>query len=67
MPVFPADYLTQVASALFEAAGASQEEGQIVASSLVEANLAGHDSHGASAGCEDQRQAYRGHRAPDAA
>jgi len=33
-------------SAIFIAAGASQEEAEIVARLLVEANLTGHDSHG---------------------
>lgn len=38
--------LVQAASIIFEAAGSSLEEAGKVASRLVDANLAGHDSHG---------------------
>ena len=38
--------LTRFASALFEAAGVDRSESDIVAESLVSANLCGHDSHG---------------------
>jgi uncharacterized oxidoreductase len=38
--------LTQFAYNLFQAGGVPDDEAQIVASSLVDANLAGHDSHG---------------------
>ena len=46
MPTFTADRLKQAGQDVFQAAGASPEESRIVADSLVEANLAGHDSHG---------------------
>lgn len=46
MPSLRADRLIDVSSAIFTAAGASQEEADIVAQLLVEANLTGHDSHG---------------------
>ena len=38
--------LTQFASSLLEAAGVEASEAKIVAESLVEANLCGHESHG---------------------
>ena len=46
MPTFTAAQLKQYGQDVFHAAGASPEEARIVADSLVEANLAGHDSHG---------------------
>jgi uncharacterized oxidoreductase len=46
MPVVPADRLTHIGSALLRAAGASQEEADAVAIGCINANLAGHDSHG---------------------
>ncbi len=46
MPVFHADLLKQTGSQIFVAAGATAHEARIVSDSLVEANLAGHDSHG---------------------
>ncbi|MDP8924761.1 MAG: Ldh family oxidoreductase, partial [Chloroflexota bacterium] len=41
-----ADRLTSVATDIFRAAGATPENTEILVSSLVGANLAGHDSHG---------------------
>jgi uncharacterized oxidoreductase len=41
-----ADRLMQIGTALLRAAGASQEEAEAVAVGCVNANLAGHDSHG---------------------
>lgn len=38
--------LCRFAAELFQAAGVSAEEADVVASSLVESNLCGHDSHG---------------------
>lgn len=38
--------LTGFIAATFEAAGASTEEGRVIAANLVMANLSGHDSHG---------------------
>src|SRR5262245_37502510 len=46
MPVISADRLTHIGSALLRAAGASQEEADAVAVGCINANLAGHDSHG---------------------
>ena len=41
-----AEQLTRQARAIFRAAGASDENAEIVTHSLVDANLTGHDSHG---------------------
>jgi LDH2 family malate/lactate/ureidoglycolate dehydrogenase len=46
MPTVQADRLKTIGSALLRAAGASQEEADAVAVGCVNANLAGHDSHG---------------------
>ena len=46
MPVVKADRLMRIGAALLQAAGASQEEADAVATGCVNANLAGHDSHG---------------------
>jgi LDH2 family malate/lactate/ureidoglycolate dehydrogenase len=46
MPTVTADRLTQIGMALLQAAGATDEEARAVAIGCVEANLAGHDSHG---------------------
>src|SRR5262245_62197242 len=46
MPRVHAERLTQLGAALLRAAGASQEEADAVAVGCVNANLAGHDSHG---------------------
>ncbi len=46
MPVVQADRLTHIGTALLIAAGASEEEARAVATGCVNANLAGHDSHG---------------------
>src|SRR5438309_4967838 len=46
MPIVLADRLTRIGAALLKAAGASHEEAQAVAVVCVNANLAGHDSHG---------------------
>ncbi|MFK7944891.1 MAG: Ldh family oxidoreductase, partial [Paracoccaceae bacterium] len=40
------DGLTQVLTRIFQAAGGSEDEARTVATNLVGANLAGHDSHG---------------------
>jgi uncharacterized oxidoreductase len=42
----PADGLTRMLTRVFAAAGGSDAEAAAIASNLVEANLAGHDSHG---------------------
>ena len=46
MPIVSADRLTRIGAALLRAAGASDEEAVAVAVGCVNANLAGHDSHG---------------------
>jgi uncharacterized oxidoreductase len=46
MPIFLVDTLIPFAEALFKAAGVPAGEAKIVATSLVDANLCGHDSHG---------------------
>src|SRR5437868_4522695 len=46
MPLVQADRLTRIGAALLKAAGASEEEAGAVAVGCVNANLAGHDSHG---------------------
>jgi uncharacterized oxidoreductase len=46
VPVLKDADLTQFSSALFRAAGVNVAEANLVAKSLVEANLRGHDSHG---------------------
>jgi uncharacterized oxidoreductase len=46
MPRVQAGRLTEIGTALLRAAGASQQEAEAVAVGCVNANLAGHDSHG---------------------
>ena len=46
MPRVQADRLTEIASRLLQAAGASPDEASTVARHCIGANLAGHDSHG---------------------
>ena len=46
MPVIQADRLTEINARILEAAGARKDYAAIVAEHLVNANLAGHDSHG---------------------
>src|SRR5881409_2817250 len=46
MPTVQADRLSRIGAALLKAAGASDEEAHAVAVGCVNANLAGHDSHG---------------------
>src|SRR6185437_14301333 len=46
MTIVQADRLTRIGAALLKAAGASEEEARAVAVGCVNANLAGHDSHG---------------------
>jgi uncharacterized oxidoreductase len=46
MPLIPADQLKTIAIELFRAIGVAEDKVQVVANRLVEANLAGHDSHG---------------------
>ncbi|MYH60614.1 MAG: Ldh family oxidoreductase, partial [Caldilineaceae bacterium SB0675_bin_29] len=46
MPKFSPHKLTAIAQEIFVAAGLGQDEAGTVAEHLVQANLAGHDSHG---------------------
>ncbi len=46
MPVIGAEKLTDITAQILEAAGARADYAAIVAEHLVDANLAGHDSHG---------------------
>lgn len=46
MPTFSAATLTTLARSLFEAVGVPSADAAVVAHSLVDANLCGHDSHG---------------------
>lgn len=46
MPTLPADRLEQLTATIFQKAGAPPDNAACVASHLVGANLAGHDSHG---------------------
>jgi len=46
MPTFTAEYLKSASRKIFIAAGARPDDARITADALVDANLAGHDSHG---------------------
>lgn len=46
MPKLSAERLREISEVIFTAAGALPEEAKIISRHLVEANLAGHDSHG---------------------
>lgn len=46
MPTFTADALFTLSSRMFQAAGVPKADAEVVAKSLVDANLCGHDSHG---------------------
>jgi uncharacterized oxidoreductase len=46
VPTFSAEVLLAFGRSLFEAGGVPADEAEVVARSLVDANLAGHDSHG---------------------
>ena len=46
MLIFKADYLAEAGKRIFQAAGAPDDIAAHVATSLVESNLVGHDSHG---------------------
>ena len=49
MPVFTAEQLKKVGTAIFEAAGTPPEEAKLTTELLVKSNLCGHDSHGVMA------------------
>ena len=46
MPNFTEQQLNQIAADIFETAGVPRDEAEIISELLVDANLAGHDSHG---------------------
>src|SRR5215213_8300914 len=46
MPTLSAATLTPIVESMFEAAGVPAADAAVVANSLVDANLCGHDSHG---------------------
>ena len=46
MPVFSAETLTQICLEIFRAVGVTDAESEVVTRSMVDANLAGHHSHG---------------------
>lgn len=46
MPTFQASYLQEIAAKIFRGVGADEASARQVAEALVEADLAGHDSHG---------------------
>jgi uncharacterized oxidoreductase len=46
MPILTADQLKKVGYSIFKAMGVPAEEARVVSESLVNSNLAGHDSHG---------------------
>lgn len=46
MPIVPAETLHQLTQAICRGTGSSDREAELVANHLVDANLAGHDSHG---------------------
>lgn len=47
MKLFSSEYLTRLVNDIFLGCGASREEASLVAQVLIDANLLGHDSHGA--------------------
>ena len=66
MPVFSTRYLTRITADIFSAAGMREDEARIVAKELVEANCAGHDSHGVIRVAQYLDQIAAGDIAPDA-
>ncbi len=66
MPSLAPEILHDTGMAIFQAAGASQEEAQIVMEHLVGANLAGHDSHGVILIPSYINRIKRGHIVPGA-
>lgn len=64
--VLKADRLTRICATLLQAAGATQDEAQAVACGCVNANLAGHDSHGVVAISAYIEQIKAGHIVPGA-
>ena len=67
MPIVQADRLSHIGAVLLKAAGASDEEARAVAVGCVNANLAGHDSHGVIAIPTYIGRVKAGHIVPGAA
>ena len=66
MPVFDTEFLTRTTADIFAAAGMRPDEAAVVGSLLVEANCAGHDSHGVIRIPQYLGQIEAGDIAPDA-
>ena len=66
VPDLPASALHRLACDLLEAAGTDPASARIVADSLIDANLAGHDSHGVLRLPAYLQGAEQGHVRPDA-
>jgi uncharacterized oxidoreductase len=66
MPSIAPEILHDTGKAIFQAAGAAEEEAQIVMEHLVGANLAGHDSHGVILIPSYINRIKRGHIVPGA-
>jgi hydroxycarboxylate dehydrogenase B len=66
MPRVKSAYLREITQQIFQAAGAPDDVATIVAESLVEADLTGHDSHGVIRIVEYLNQIRAGHLDPKA-
>lgn len=66
MPIVQAAALTKITAAILQAAGAPADYADAVARHLVDANLAGHDSHGVLRAPHYVRQIDQGQLIPDA-
>ena len=67
MPLIPADVLRPLLRSIYEAAGVPADEAVIVTDHQVEANLVGHDSHGAMLTGDYIARIDKGHIVPGAA
>ena len=65
MLTFTPEQLRDAATAIFRAAGADEANTAIVVDHLIDANLAGHDSHGVIRIPTYVRGIKQGHLAPD--
>ena len=66
MPVLTADQLRSIARRMVAALGAPPDEALLIADSLVDSNLAGHDSHGVLRLEQYARMVRDGHIVPGA-
>ncbi len=64
MPTVSSEELKQLAESILRAAGANEWETQVVSSHLLDANLAGHDSHGVMRVLQYVAEVEAGHIAP---